>query len=763
MENSSISESDVISTQDSHEGEDHANTLDFLMESPISDDHSEHEIYYENNPEYQLHVTPAIDESLADAPDTLLADFMSENPLSAATPEDTSEEVDVLNNYTFVDQDDLTETIDYFTFDESALTEATTESEDSYTPEYQTAYSFSEALEIGELREGYASAVILSKPLTKTDLITMRKLDYEVAIGVIEGQLVAFTSGQDHEIGTTSEAYRYLKDNASFLLHNHPDNFDGPSDVDLVKSLKSPNMEYVIDGNAIHAYNEDGILQTLGRTKLLENLNKKLMERPSDEAAAREALNKFIAEQDRYNEAHELDKTIFRGAESLVTPLNSQFLYINFHGAHFNKWGGYSNVTLGAYDRTSSSSFMGSYGNAGSSAFNQYELDSMQLILDGIKERMLPFDIEIFSSFDYMRNEVAFTSKKSMEVVIGSGSSSFLGGGAGGVAYLNTWSSSSLTSVLVFEDNLGNGNTKYVTDAAVHEAGHGFGLYHTSDYTSKGSYIREYHVGDGHVAPNMGVGYYSEYALWSNGPTYSSSKYQNDLAVITKSANNLSYRTDDHGNSTSGAYVLNPEDLGDGAELTASAGGIIEKINDADYFEFTTVDGDVDIDITTPVFGQLDPKVTLLDSNGNIIATHDTMSRSETFSEYLTTGTYYLKIESTGTYMFDSEINAYGYHLGQYNVDVTLPAAISNPRAVFDPVEDQELNETDSISITVSATDPEGEALTYWASGLPTGQPSTQIHWNSIGHPIIHKQAAMTFPFTSTMEQEQRSKQSPSR
>ena len=51
----------------------------------------------------------------------------------------------------------------------------------------------------------------------------------------------------------------------------------------------------------------------------------------------------------------------------------------------------------------------------------------------------------------------------------------------------------------------------------------------------------------------------------------------------------------------------------------------------------------------------------------------------------------------------------------------TAAVTVKNPAPVFDPIADQVVDEGQTLIFSVSASDPNGDALTYSASGLPTG------------------------------------------
>ena len=90
---------------------------------------------------------------------------------------------------------------------------------------------------------------------------------------------------------------------------------------------------------------------------------------------------------------------------------------------------------------------------------------------------------------------------------------------------MNVFGASSDQPAFVFAGNLG-GSTGYVAEAASHEAGHTFGLFH--DGTASSSYS----TGHGDWAPIMGVGYGKAITQWSRGEYPSATNHQDDLAAI---------------------------------------------------------------------------------------------------------------------------------------------------------------------------------------------------------------------------------------
>lgn len=149
-------------------------------------------------------------------------------------------------------------------------------------------------------------------------------------------------------------------------------------------------------------------------------------------------------------------------------------------------------------------------------------------------------------------------------------------GQAGGVSYLNSFTWGNNTPCFVFSSLLGY-NVKMIAEASSHEAGHTLGLRHQSLYDQNGIKINEYNWGQGTGeigwAPIMGASYNSNLSLWHNGPnSISATTLQDDVAKIGAV---VGFLTDEYANTTTGATTL-----------SGSRTGIINNINDVDFFSF---------------------------------------------------------------------------------------------------------------------------------------------------------------------------------
>ncbi len=232
-------------------------------------------------------------------------------------------------------------------------------------------------------------------------------------------------------------------------------------------------------------------------------------------------------------------------------------------------------------------------------------------------------------------------------------------GQSGGVAYVNSFTWGNDTPCFVFSSLLNYG-TKYIAEAASHEAGHTIGLYHQSLYDASGVKISEYNKGQGTGetgwAPIMGVGYYQNLTLWHNGPNSNgATSYQDDVAIIK---NAVSVKTDDYTNSPSGA-----------ASLVTSLDGVINNNTDADFFS-VDISSSKTISVVPFNLGvnnsgaNLDLVLKIYNSQGALIATIDDASiLSETTT--LNAGKYYISVNTTANQYADK----YGM-IGRYSINV---------------------------------------------------------------------------------------------
>jgi hypothetical protein len=329
-------------------------------------------------------------------------------------------------------------------------------------------------------------------------------------------------------------------------------------------------------------------------------------------------------------------------------PSAAKKLYLDFTGAAPMAWGSFAVPVTPAYDQ-----------DGDPTTFSTGEIASIDQIWARVAEKYSPFNIDVTTV-----DPGTYTKGQSLRAVIG-GDGAWLGD-AGGVAYVDSFTKGP-TTVWIFPKNLGNGDPHYTAEAASHEPGHAFGLQHQSTYDSLGNKT-EYNPGNSLVAPVMGTSYYSERGLWWLGTSsVSPTSIQDDMAVISKTANAFGYRPQDHGQTPAAADPLAV------SGNSVSGSGIIAKTTDTDFFSFTTGPGAVSLGADVAAYGPtLDLKLLLLDGGGNVIASADTASLGESVSTNLPGGTYSLEVASHGSYG----------DVGQYTVHGTIVApAASAPAA----------------------------------------------------------------------------------
>ncbi|MAE65710.1 MAG: hypothetical protein CMJ18_15685 [Phycisphaeraceae bacterium] len=315
-------------------------------------------------------------------------------------------------------------------------------------------------------------------------------------------------------------------------------------------------------------------------------------------------------------------------------------LYLDFDGHFEAQWGAYDNVTTPSFSLD---------GDTGS--FSSAELTRIEEIWARIAEDFAPFDINVTTV-----EPPSFANGDGLRVAIGGTSYDWLGVPAGGVGYVGSFTNFLANTVYVFPAQLGGGNARNISEAASHEAGHGFGLDHQSLW-SGGALVEQYHPGGSGWAPIMGVSYYQNLTTWNDG-TNQFGEGQDDLSVLSGPINGFGYRTDDHGDVFGASSMLSV------AGTSIFGGGVIQQTGDADVFRFDAGAGPLTVAIDVARHGaNLDVATGLYDAGGQLVqnsapgGTLDALI-STTVSE----GTYYLVVQAESDYG----------RLGQYEIAGTI-------------------------------------------------------------------------------------------
>ncbi|OVE81772.1 hypothetical protein BVY04_02545 [bacterium M21] len=268
---------------------------------------------------------------------------------------------------------------------------------------------------------------------------------------------------------------------------------------------------------------------------------------------------------------------------------------------------------------------------------------------------------------------------------------------------------------------------KATAEAASHELGHNLGLGHDGD--DRHGYYTGHGTGDEGWAPIMGAGYYKNIVQWSKGEYPNANNSQDDLAIL---ASELSYFTDDHGNTADGSATV----LNTGSNPAAT--GVIEQGDDVDVFQITTgqvIDVTVTVDPDGP---NLNPQVEILDSSGTILVSDAPLGDLTANVLHLPVApdTFYIRVDGVGALDLTSGFSDYA-SLGNYSITLML----SDDAAMETSVASTTITEgTTSSVVGVRFTDPLSRNLSVSVSlrgdsdlSLTTSSslPFTTSNWNS--------------------------------
>lgn len=172
--------------------------------------------------------------------------------------------------------------------------------------------------------------------------------------------------------------------------------------------------------------------------------------------------------------------------------------------------------------------------------------------------------------------------------------------GCGGIAYFGLFEE-------ISDSEIDNTRTAFSFNqfgsTVSHEVGHRLDLGHD------GTPSAEYFSGNDEWGPIMGASYYPRLINWSKGEYAQANNQQDDLAII---ATHLPLVADDHANTASGATAL---------AANSTATGVITTRTDRDAFSFTG-SGETYLQVSgVPDVTNLDLSVTILDANGQQVAT----------------------------------------------------------------------------------------------------------------------------------------------
>jgi Metallo-peptidase family M12B Reprolysin-like len=232
---------------------------------------------------------------------------------------------------------------------------------------------------------------------------------------------------------------------------------------------------------------------------------------------------------------------------------------------------------------------------------------------------------------------------------------------AGGVAYVNIFANFNFdyaSPAWVYHNNLGNSDAN-IAEAASHEIGHNMGLSHDGR-TNGVTYYNGHGSGATSWAPIMGTGYGKNVSEWSMGEYYMANNLQDDLVIL---AGKLTYRPDnvptttfypDFLQLTSNRFIRASTPETDPSNINPANKGVIENRHDTDTWAFASGAGTINISARPWIGpantrgGNLDIKMTLLDSNDTILAESDPASETiANIQSVVSGGVYQLRVENS--------------------------------------------------------------------------------------------------------------------
>ena len=292
---------------------------------------------------------------------------------------------------------------------------------------------------------------------------------------------------------------------------------------------------------------------------------------------------------------------------------------------------------------------------------------------------------------------------------------------AGGVAYVGsfTWGGDG-TPCWVF-----NTGVRGAGEAASHEIGHTLNLKHDGRTTPK----EDYFSGHANWGPIMGATYSKAIVQWSKGEYNSANNKEDDITIIT-SRNGFSFRTDDHGNTTTTATTLKMATTG---VVTASENtGVISTKNDIDVFSFTTAGGTLSLTINPALSNpDLDVLAILFKSNGDTLGVYNPTGMGVTIAINLSAGTYFVSIDGTGAAnpasTGYSDYASAGLFTISGTVPQTKPANILPNVSITSPKSGTIYDGPAIVDIAVNTSDPDGtiKLVEFFNGNAKLGEDAT--------------------------------------
>jgi hypothetical protein len=246
--------------------------------------------------------------------------------------------------------------------------------------------------------------------------------------------------------------------------------------------------------------------------------------------------------------------------------------------------------------------------------FSDAEKAVVQETFRRVAEHFAPWNVDVTTEdpgVESLRKTSLGDLNYGIRVVIGP-----VPGEAGGVAYLNSFSSSEDVPCFVF--TISGFRANEIAGIASHEVGHTVSLLHQGNTNGTNPIAQEYFGGHGTGAlswsPIMGNGL-RPVNQWAKGEYQGANRTQDNLLAIANLTSGIPLVADDHGNTRDTATIA--------PGLSATFGGIIGSTTDVDVFRINAGRGNL---VITPKVSLAAPnlrlQVRVLDSTGTILGTY---------------------------------------------------------------------------------------------------------------------------------------------
>lgn len=403
-------------------------------------------------------------------------------------------------------------------------------------------------------------------------------------------------------------------------------------------------------------------------------------------------------------------------------PTATRKIYLDFDG-HTTSGTGWNDLWRNGADFTTPP-----FSRDASPAFSDAEKAIVQETFRRVAEHFAPWNVDVTTEdpgVEGLRKANGADLSYGIRVVIGPDVNAT---GAGGIAYLNSFSDTIDTPCFTFTNN--GSDAAYVAGVTSHEVGHTVSLVHQGQTPGTGAYFSGHGTGALSWSPIMGNGL-RPVNQWSKGEYLNATSTQDNLVAIANVTSGIPLVADDHGGTTATAT------LAPGVSLTG--GGVISSAADVDMIKINAGRGNL---VITPKVAMTAPnlrlQVKVLNSTGTEIGSYEGNGTTGNMAPapitvLLAEGIHYIRLQGigngNGVLPLTEGYTSYG-SVGYYSLTATWqdpgnkpPVAVTTGTAPLTYDYDASPNQTVNFTGLLS-TDPDG-IITRWTWNFNDVYPAT--------------------------------------